>query len=159
MNSCLLTTVGAHFFSSILLAPSAFFPLIYWLCEPVWGFATSVCVSTFISYGAYSLSPIEKLSNRPKLFQRFNRIREKIALFSPEKKGGVFGKILYLSLLIPLVFAPPLMQGLLIRWAIASKVKSFIVLGTLQLVANGIVFGSLLLGYSLYETFDPTIFL
>ena len=102
---------------------------------------------------------MEKLNSRPELLYRLNKIKDKIALFSSKKRNGSIEQFLYLSLLVPLVFAPPLIQGLLIKWVIVSKAKSFIVIVLLQIVANGIIFGSLLLGYSFYETLDPTFFL
>ena len=159
MNSCLIATAGTHFLSSILLAPTAFFPIIYWACEPVWGYATSVCVSTFIGHLTYSLLPLKKLSKSPKLLRKFNKIKDGVAFYSSKERAYPLRKIVYCSLFIPLVFAPPLLQGLFIKLTFVSKVKSFMVILLLQVIANGAFFGSILLGYTVYETLDPSLVL
>lgn len=138
--------------------PTAFFPLLYWACDPIWGFLCSFFIATVISQIGFWVMNFMKLSARTKLLTRADAFKNKIITHQNNKGQNSFRKTLVFSLIFSLVFAPPLLQGFLIKYFVDSEVKSFIVIILFQLITNIFIFSSLFYGYSVYEAFDSAIF-
>ena len=159
MIECLVLTSAAHLLSALTFLPTAFFPVIYWACDPFLGLFLSIFTASIIAQFGYLIISVVRSSRLKEVAKKFNQLDQKIHfILTKPKENFLVGGLALILIFFILVFLPPLIQGMFVNTITKSNIRSIGLIFFFQTVTNSLVFAATEVGFAFYENFHFTIF-